>query len=69
MRLEKYSRHLVLWKLGFNWDSGIYGGGAGYTDRQVVVYKVEQVAGYKVSLFRAPKMVIYEISLLTFYKV
>ena len=25
--------------------------GAGYKDRKVVVYKVQQVAGYKVSLF------------------
>ena len=29
--------------------------GAGYKDRQVVVYKVKQVAGYKVSLFSSPE--------------
>ena len=44
-------------------------GGTGYKDRQVVVYKVQQVAGYKVSLFfRAPKVVIFKISLLKFNK-
>ena len=30
-------------------------GGAGYKDRQVVVYKLQQVAGYKVSLFFEPR--------------
>ena len=29
--------------------------GAGYKDRQVVVYKAQQVAGYKVSLFFEPR--------------
>ena len=32
-----------------------YTGGAGYKDRQVVVYMVQQVAGYKGSLFLGPR--------------
>ena len=34
----------------------------------MVVYKVQKVAGYKFLLFFSPKVVLYKVQHLTFYK-